>query len=213
MTWCDTAISSKKLNETFYDNRIYDMNRIRFNDFDIKRVVFDEGDKIRNIYTRYNVRYKYSNDFVADLRITTPTASSLLTCTYIGKDNFSGHTATFILDDDKFYTILASIGELFKEYINKKKGVNYPISEDSSKLYCKMIESAEKVYTEFYTQGDDSEIVTTPIEELKGPLMMRPIFTAHFIVGPTINMKVQIYKSYYKKVERQHGDYDLAFKD
>ena len=106
------------------------MNRIRFNDFDIKRVVFDEGDKIRNIYTRYNVRYKYSNDFVADLRITTPTASSLLTCTYIGKDNFNGHTATFMLDDDKFYTILASIGELFKEYINKKKGVNYPISED-----------------------------------------------------------------------------------
>lgn len=191
------------------------MNRIKFNELDIDRVVFDEGEKIRNIYTRYSVRYKYGSDFVSDLRMTTPSASSLLRCTYIGKDNFGGHSATFVLDDDKFYSILASIGEKFKEFVGKKKGINYPISEDSSKLYCKMIESSksEKVYTEFYTHEEDNEIVTTPIESLKGPLMMRPIFTVHFIVGPTINMKVQIYKSYYKKLERQNGDYDLAFKD
>lgn len=191
------------------------MSRIRFDEFDINRVVFDDGEKIKNNYVRYNVRYRYGTDFVSDLRMTTQLASSLLQCTYIGKDNYGGHTATFILDDDTVYSILAAIGEKFKEHVGKKKGINYPISEDASKLYCKMIESSksERVYTEFYTHDEDNEITVTPIEDLKGPLDMRPIFTVYFTVGPTINTRVQISKAYYKKLEHKNGDYDLAFKD
>jgi hypothetical protein len=190
------------------------MSRIRFDEFDIRRVVFDEGEKLTNIYTRYNVRYKYSTDFVSDLRMTTQSASSLLRCTYIGNDNYGGHSATFVLDDDKFHSTMAAIGEKFKEHVSKK-GINYPISEDSSKLYCKMIESSksERVYTEFYTHNDDNEIIITPIDDLRAPLDMRPIFTVYFTVGPTINTKVQIYKAYYKKLGPNAGDYDLAFKD
>jgi hypothetical protein len=69
------------------------------------------------------------------------------------------------------------------------------------------------VYTEFYTHEEGGDIINTPVEELKAPIMVRPIFTMQFIVGPTVNMKVQIAKSYYKKVKYNNDGYDLAFRD
>jgi hypothetical protein len=191
------------------------MSRIRFDEFDIGRVTFDVGEKFMNKYTRYGVKYKYNNDFLGDLRMTTQTATSLLECTYIGMDKFgSGHSVTLSLDDDKFYTIAAKIADKFKDHINRKKDINIPISDDFSKLYCKLIESKTgRIYTEFYTHEEDGDIINTPVEDLKAPLSVRPIFTMQFIVGPTVNMKVQIAKSYYKKVKHTNDNYDLAFRD
>lgn len=191
------------------------MSRIRFDEFDIDRVTFDVGEKFMNKYTRYGVKYKYNNDFVGDLRITTATATSLLECTYIGMDKFgSGHSVTLLLDDDAFYTILAKVGDKFKDHINRKKEINIPVSDDFSKLYCKLIESKSgRIYTEFYTHEEGGDIINTPVEDLKAPLSVRPILTLQFIVGPTVNMKVQIAKSYYKKIRYNNDNYDLAFKD
>lgn len=191
------------------------MSRIRFDEFELDRVSFDVGEKFMNKYTRYSVKYQYNNDFVGDLRMTTQTASSLLECSYIGMDKFgSGHSVTLILDDDRFYSIAAKIADKFKNHINRKKDINIPVSDDFSKLYCKLIESKSgTVYTEFYTHEEGGDIINTPVEELKAPIMVRPIFTMQFIVGPTVNMKVQIAKSYYKKVKYNNDGYDLAFRD
>jgi hypothetical protein len=169
------------------------MSRIRFDEFDLDRVSFDVGEKFMNKYTRYGVKYHYNNDFIGDLRMTTQTASSLLECSYIGMDKFgSGHSVTLILDDDKFYSIAAKVADKFKNHINRKKDINIP---------------------EFYTHEEGGDIINTPVEELKAPIMVRPIFTMQFIVGPTVNMKVQIAKSYYKKVKYNNDGYDLAFRD